>query len=216
VLGDLNGSVQNSYAFDAWGVTRRQSGTLANPFGYTGREFGDANDWFYRARYYSPGVGRFQDEDSKLGPSHPVAVVDPAPKDAALDALGELSSWWATERDRLSLQFPRTEIMLSQSLYAYTLNHPVLYNDPTGMDNPGCDGVPVCFQKPPIRHCCDLHDHCYFVHGCRSLSWIWTRPFSPCDRCNGAVLWCILSTPVQWSDPSVPLNTPNPYPASYN
>jgi RHS repeat-associated protein len=63
IVSDANCVIQDSYTFDAWGVTKGQTGTLGNPFGYTARELGDAGDWFYRARYYRPGTGRFDSED---------------------------------------------------------------------------------------------------------------------------------------------------------
>ena len=54
---------KNSYLSDAWGQTRSQTGSIANPFTYTAREAGEAGFNFYRARYYSPGIGRFTQED---------------------------------------------------------------------------------------------------------------------------------------------------------
>jgi len=65
VLGahDSTGTAAATYTYDAWGVVKNQTGALANSFGYTGREFGDAGDWFNRARYLSPTIGRFTGED---------------------------------------------------------------------------------------------------------------------------------------------------------
>jgi RHS repeat-associated protein len=63
LLSDATGTIDNAYLYDAWGVVRSQSGTLANDFGYTAREFAEAGLWFYRARYYQAGVGRFGQED---------------------------------------------------------------------------------------------------------------------------------------------------------
>jgi RHS repeat-associated protein len=63
LLTDATGAVQNAYLYDAWGVVKSQTGTLANDFGYTAREFGEAELWFYRARYYQAGIGRFIAED---------------------------------------------------------------------------------------------------------------------------------------------------------
>ncbi|HPW56689.1 MAG: RHS repeat-associated core domain-containing protein [Thermoanaerobaculaceae bacterium] len=56
-------TVHDAYLYDAWGKLRRQTGTVANDFGYTGREFAEAGLWYYRARYYQPGIGRFGSED---------------------------------------------------------------------------------------------------------------------------------------------------------
>jgi RHS repeat-associated protein len=57
------GTVQNSYTYGAWGELRAQNVTVANSYGYTGREFGEEGLYFYRARYLDPGVGRFLSED---------------------------------------------------------------------------------------------------------------------------------------------------------
>ncbi len=60
---DTGGSVTHSALYDAWGTQRSETGTRNHPFTYTGREVAEAGDLFYRARYYSPGVGRFLSED---------------------------------------------------------------------------------------------------------------------------------------------------------
>jgi RHS repeat-associated protein len=71
-LGSVNAvtnssaSVQNTYLYDAWGQVKSQTGSLANPFTYTSREIGEAGLNFYRARYYSSGLGRFLAEDPLL------------------------------------------------------------------------------------------------------------------------------------------------------
>ena len=55
----------NTYAYDSFGNITNSTGTLRNPFQYTGREFdSEANLYYYRARYYDPTVGRFLGEDS--------------------------------------------------------------------------------------------------------------------------------------------------------
>lgn len=63
LLADAAGTVQNSYVYDVWGAMRSSTAPIANPFGYTSREFGEASTPFYRTRYYSPEVGRFLTED---------------------------------------------------------------------------------------------------------------------------------------------------------
>jgi RHS repeat-associated protein len=63
LLTDTAGMTQNAYLYDAWGVIKSQTGTLATDFGYTGREFAEAGLWYYRARYYQSGIGRFGSED---------------------------------------------------------------------------------------------------------------------------------------------------------
>ncbi len=54
----------NTYAYDSFGKLTASTGTLANPFQYTGREFDqETGNYFYRARYYDQNVGRFISED---------------------------------------------------------------------------------------------------------------------------------------------------------
>jgi RHS repeat-associated protein len=61
---DAGGVMQNSYTYDAWGVTRSSSENVPQSFRYTSREVGDLPDrMFYRARFYGASVGRFLSED---------------------------------------------------------------------------------------------------------------------------------------------------------
>ncbi len=62
------GTLTHHSIFDVWGVTRTETGTRFSAFGYTGREFAEAGLWFYRARYYQAGAGRFTAEDP-FGPA---------------------------------------------------------------------------------------------------------------------------------------------------
>jgi RHS repeat-associated protein len=60
---DRGGRVQD-YVYDAFGRVVQQSGTIMQPFIYTGREWDAATGlYYYRARYYNPTVGRFLAED---------------------------------------------------------------------------------------------------------------------------------------------------------
>jgi RHS repeat-associated protein len=58
------GTVAESYAYDSFGNTMSSSGSLANSFRYTAREFDAETGLYYnRARYYDPSGGRFLSED---------------------------------------------------------------------------------------------------------------------------------------------------------
>ncbi|HKS71710.1 MAG TPA: RHS repeat-associated core domain-containing protein [Terriglobales bacterium] len=49
---------------DSFGKLTASTGTVTNPFRYTGREYGsDTGLYYYRARYYDSNVGRFISED---------------------------------------------------------------------------------------------------------------------------------------------------------
>jgi RHS repeat-associated protein len=59
-----SGTVAESYANDSFGNTTSSSGSLANSFRYTGREFdAETSLYYHRARYYDPSTGRFASED---------------------------------------------------------------------------------------------------------------------------------------------------------
>ncbi len=62
-LTDSAGSTLASYAYEPFGRTTVTSGSAANPYQYTGRENDGTGLYFYRARYYSPALGRFIAED---------------------------------------------------------------------------------------------------------------------------------------------------------
>ncbi|GEM_PF-3328766 len=61
-LTDQTGVVQAIYRYDPFGNTGI-TGLSTNPFQYTGRENDGTGLYFYRARYYSPGLQRFISED---------------------------------------------------------------------------------------------------------------------------------------------------------
>jgi RHS repeat-associated protein len=62
-LNDTAGTVQNSFAWDAWGTAVSSTSAVTNPFGFTARDVAEAGLHYYRNRYYEPAVGRFASED---------------------------------------------------------------------------------------------------------------------------------------------------------
>jgi RHS repeat-associated protein len=63
-LTNTSGAVNQGYVFDSFGNTSLITGTSVQPFRYAGREFdSETGLYYYRARYYSPDVGRFINED---------------------------------------------------------------------------------------------------------------------------------------------------------
>jgi RHS repeat-associated protein len=62
-LSNTAGALAQTYNFDSFGKTT-PTGSLVNPFQYTGHEFdAETNLYFYRARYYDTSTGRFISED---------------------------------------------------------------------------------------------------------------------------------------------------------
>lgn len=63
-LSNSVGSLLQAYTYNSFGKLTSSSGSLSNPFQYTGREFDSETAlFFYRARYYDPATGRFVSED---------------------------------------------------------------------------------------------------------------------------------------------------------
>ena len=63
-LSNAAASMTNSYIYDAFGNLTATTGTLTNPFQFTGRDSDpETSLYYYRARYYSPQIGRFLSED---------------------------------------------------------------------------------------------------------------------------------------------------------
>jgi RHS repeat-associated protein len=88
-LTNAAGAVANTYTYDSYGNLTASSGSVQNPFSYTGREFdSETGLYYYRARYYDPSAGRFVGEDPiefnggfnfyKYTVNSPINFVDPS------------------------------------------------------------------------------------------------------------------------------------------
>ena len=63
-LSNSSGVLANTYTYDSFGNLTASTGTVTNPFQYTGREFdAETGRYFYRARYFDQSIGRFISED---------------------------------------------------------------------------------------------------------------------------------------------------------
>jgi len=86
-LVDSAGQVLNSYQYDAFGDTANYAEKVANRFMYAGEQFDKITGQYYlRARYYNPVVGRFTQEDTYRGDglnlyayvaNNPIMFIDP-------------------------------------------------------------------------------------------------------------------------------------------
>ena len=67
-LVDTAGKVQNSYSYDAFGNTTSYSEKVGNKFRYAGEQYDSiTGEYYLRARYYDPAIGRFMNEDTYKG-----------------------------------------------------------------------------------------------------------------------------------------------------
>ncbi len=82
---DSSGNLVQTYRYDSFGNILNQTGTLEQPFTFTGREFDEETGlYYYRARYYDPRIGRFLQQDpiwnnnlySYCG-NNPLNLIDP-------------------------------------------------------------------------------------------------------------------------------------------
>ena len=65
-LSNTAGALAQSYTFDSFGNETASSGSLTNPFQFTGRELdSETTLYFMRARYFDPASGRFLSEDPR-------------------------------------------------------------------------------------------------------------------------------------------------------
>ena len=85
---DENGNVQNRYKYDAWGKITVKEEAVPNRFTYYGQQIDPITQQYYlRARFYNPVIGRFTQEDTYRGDglnlyaycaNNPVYYVDPS------------------------------------------------------------------------------------------------------------------------------------------
>jgi RHS repeat-associated protein len=63
-LSSPAGVLANTYTYDSFGKLMASTGTLTNPFQFTGRQFDtETGIYYHRARYFDENLGRFISED---------------------------------------------------------------------------------------------------------------------------------------------------------
>lgn len=111
-LWSQSGACKTSYEYDAFGVERNSDKEDENPFRYCG-EYLDLSSctYYLRARNYRPVSGRFLTEDLYWHPGNMI-----------------YGDSWNTKERQISL----AAICQSSNLYAYAMNNPMRYRDPSG------------------------------------------------------------------------------------
>ena len=87
-ITDEEGNILNRYEYDAFGNFTLKEETIENRFAFTGEQYDPVSQLYYlRARFYSPAIGRFIQEDTYYGDglnlyaychNNPVGYVDPS------------------------------------------------------------------------------------------------------------------------------------------
>ena len=119
---DEAGNVQNRYAYDAWGNLTVQEEAVPNRFTYYGQQIDPITQQYYlRARFYNPVIGRFTQEDTYRGDglnlyaycaNNPVYYVDPSGFDK--DALStEVSANYTNRTNVQQFAFPSPPTILA-------------------------------------------------------------------------------------------------------
>jgi RHS repeat-associated protein len=110
-----------NYTFDSFGKLTNSSGSLRNPFQYTGREFDSETSLeYFRARYYDQSTGRFLSED-------------PLGTDGGIADFYRFSVKYYDPRVKSFAREVRTGFRGGLNFYRYAANDPTNLNDPFGL-----------------------------------------------------------------------------------
>ncbi len=133
-LTDPAGGVAGSYLYDSFGSVVAESGGVAQPYRFTGRELDDESGlYFYRARYYEPSLGRYLSRRIPTRPPDPYAAQQqPVDEASIFNPAGGDFDLAVAERLFAGPTASITDVFSAPSAYAYAFNNPVSVADPSG------------------------------------------------------------------------------------
>jgi RHS repeat-associated protein len=175
-LSNSAASLANTYVYDSFGKRTASTGTLTNPFQYTGRDFDpETSINYYRARYYDPSTGRFLSEDPIrfAGGTDFYSYVLNNPVNRN-DPKGENPFQHWPWNGNLWPGFTPQDGVCSTGPFANTMN-----------------------SRPCVLKCCKAHDECYTKYKCNWSSFLGALVFGPCSLCNIEVEGCLATA--DWS-----------------
>lgn len=124
LVTDREGGVSNSYRYDAFGNGLESLERVPNRICYTGQQFDELTGQYYlRARYYNPALGRFMQEDVYQGDglnlyaycgNNPVVYYDPSGYDDQQELLKDLPN--KTYDERINALYERRDEAFQQKI----------------------------------------------------------------------------------------------------
>ncbi len=175
-LTKASGEVVESYSYDVYGNPLMTS-SVGNRFLFTGREYDQETGLFhYRARTYSPTIGRFGQRDSWTRGPDDVRIIQLgsillAPTGILSDIANNLGKL-KTEKDfGSSFLESYRQNPLSLHPYTYVQNNPVNFVDPIGHEKLPASDADKCFEDCQ-QFCID-----YLIEGDMEG---WRRCFEAC------------------------------------
>jgi RHS repeat-associated protein len=147
-LSNSSGNLVASYTYDSFGNLTASSGTITNPFRFTGREFdSETGIYEYRHRYYDPSIGRFISEDPLHfgGGDLDVYVYVHSEPTNYVDPSGTTRYWgnWCGPDWTGGL------------VEEYTPLHAGIYKKPQDAEDTVCMHHDICYFNCRYNHACD-------------------------------------------------------------